>query len=217
MALPRILNEGDPPFMDVKQTPAKPRARRAVDEAKFLKGWFRQPLMMGAVFPSSRALGEAMARHVPQDALEEGAVVLELGPGTGVVTRSLMARGVPEENLLLVEYSAEFCVLLRSRLPRAGVLQGDAYAPGAALERAIRGRRIAAVVSSLPLMTRPDAGREAAVSAYLRLMEPDRPFIQFTYAPGLPVRPERIGAQVECAPWVKLNLPPARVLVYRRG
>ena len=101
--------------MQSKQGISPSVRRRGVDEAKFLAGWFRKPLVTGSIFPSSRALCAAMARPVPDAALEPGQVVLELGPGTGVVTRALMERGVPEANLVLVEYSRDFCTLLRAR------------------------------------------------------------------------------------------------------
>ncbi|WP_246333183.1 class I SAM-dependent methyltransferase [Aureimonas mangrovi] len=192
--------------------------RRACGEpssqARFVRNWLRNPLTTGAVFPSSRALGSTMARQVP---LGDEGVVVELGPGTGVVTQCLLDHGVPASRLLLLEYSQEFCAMLASRFPGVAVLRGDAYQPGEAFRQALGGRPIAAVVSSLPLMARGEADREAALSHHLSAMPAGAPFIQFTYSPTLPVRPERISADVETLPWVLLNLPPARVLVYRRA
>lgn len=192
---------------------AKPRVKVS-DEARFFAGWLQRPLVMGAVSPSSKALGRAMAAFVPEGVGEDRAV-LELGPGTGVVTQCLVDRGVPEKSLVLIEYSREFCVLLRARFPAAQVIEGDAYAPGPALEAAIAGRPLAATISSLPLFTKPDAKREAVIGGALERMGPGAPFIQFSYALTLPVKPARLGATVETSPWIKRNLPPARVLVYR--
>jgi phosphatidylethanolamine/phosphatidyl-N-methylethanolamine N-methyltransferase len=187
---------------------------RSGDDARFFKGWLRRPLVTGAVSPSSKALGRAMARYVPDSVIERGDVVLELGPGTGVVTQTLIDRGVAEENLVLVEYSAEFAALLKARFPKATILQGDAYASLA--EDALGGRALGTVVSSLPLFTKPDAIREGLVGGALDAIPAGNPFIQFSYALTLPVKPDRLGASVELSPWVKLNLPPARVIVYRR-
>jgi phosphatidylethanolamine/phosphatidyl-N-methylethanolamine N-methyltransferase len=183
-------------------------------QARFLRTWLRNPLTTGAVFPSSRALGSAMARQVP---LADDGVVVELGPGTGVVTQCLLDHGVPASRLLLLEYSEEFCAMLANRFAGVRILQGDAYRPGAAFRDALAGCPVAAVVSSLPLMARGEADREAALSHHLSAMPAGAPFIQFTYSPTLPVRPERVAARVETLPWVMLNLPPARVLVYRRA
>lgn len=187
---------------------------RSNDDARFFKGWLKRPFVTGAVSPSSRALGRAMARFVPEKTIETGAVVLELGPGTGVVTQMLVERGVREENLVLIEYSAEFCRLLRARFPKATIVEGDAYALEA--REALAGREVGTVVSSLPLFTKPDALRESLIGKALDSVPAGHPFIQFSYALTLPVKPEKLAATVELSPWVKLNLPPARVIVYRR-
>lgn len=159
-----------------------------------------------------------MAAYVPDPAgFGDTSLVVELGPGTGVVTKCLIEQGVPESSLLLVEYSEEFCILLRSRFPKAHVVQGDAYAVHEMLRDDWKGRRIEAVISSLPLFTKPDATREDVIAKSLRQMPEGAPFIQFSYALTLPVKPERIGARLETSPWVKRNLPPARVLVYRKA
>ncbi|TFF18788.1 methyltransferase domain-containing protein [Jiella endophytica] len=186
------------------------------DEARFFRGWLQRPLITGAVSPSSRALGRAMAAYVPDPAaFSANSKVLELGPGTGVVTQMLIARGVPERSLVLVEYSSEFCKLLKKRFPDAEVIQGDAYSIGASLPQWIGVDPLEAVVSSLPLFTRPDEMRETVIGRSLERMQPGAPFIQFSYALTQPVKPARIGARLELSPWIKRNLPPARVLVYR--
>jgi phosphatidylethanolamine/phosphatidyl-N-methylethanolamine N-methyltransferase len=197
---------------------AQDSCHRSVDEARFFRGWLKRPLQMGAVSPSSRALGRRMAEYLPLEAiLDSDMAVLELGPGTGAVTECLLGRGLPEERLVLVEYSADFCELLRARFRKARVVEGDAYAPGPKVEAALAGRRVGAVVSSLPLFTKPDAMRESVVAAALDRLPAGHPFIQFSYALTLPVKPDRVAARVETSSWVKLNLPPARVLVYRRA
>ena len=53
--------------------------------------------------------------------------VIEIGPGTGPVTAALLRRGVAPERLVLLEFSPEFCALLRKRHPAARVIEGDAY------------------------------------------------------------------------------------------
>ena len=95
------------------------------DGARFLKSWVERPLQIGAVQPSGRALARTMASYV--DPTQKGPVI-EVGPGTGPVTAALLKRGVAPERLVLLEYSAEFCALLRERYPRLRVVQGDAYA-----------------------------------------------------------------------------------------
>ena len=74
--------------------------------------------------PSGRVLARTMASYVD---VESDAPVVELGPGTGAITNALIARGIDQKRLVLVEYNPGFCALLRDRYPQAQVIQGDAY------------------------------------------------------------------------------------------
>ncbi|RZK93002.1 MAG: phospholipid methyltransferase, partial [Methylobacterium sp.] len=102
----------------------KPRRDPLEDEARFLRSWFERPLVTGSVTPSGKMLARTMASYV--DPRMAGPVI-ELGPGTGPVTEALIRRGIDQERLILVEYNPDFCRLLRTRFPRANVVQGDAY------------------------------------------------------------------------------------------
>lgn len=147
------------------------------------------------------------------DPTQDGPVI-ELGPGTGPVTSALVARGVAQERLVLIEYNPEFCRLLKSRYPGATVIRGDAYNMEATLNGALAAPAVA-VVSSLPLFTRPAPERHSLVQQAFGLSQPGAPFIQFTYAvvSPLPLEDQPIHAHV--SPRVWRNLPPARVWVYR--
>ncbi|MEA2933978.1 MAG: phosphatidylethanolamine/phosphatidyl-N-methylethanolamine N-methyltransferase [Variibacter sp.] len=188
----------------------RPRNLRLDDEVRFIRTWLEKPLIAGAVTPSSRALARAMARYV--DPTIRGAVV-ELGPGTGPVTDALLERGVAEERLVLVEYDPGFCQLLRKRFPKATVIQGDAYAA----RRILHGRQVAAAVSSLPLFTKPLRFRVRLLRDCFLLMRQGSPFIQFTYAVVPPIPKSVASADVHASERIWMNLPPARVWVYRKS
>ncbi len=180
------------------------------DEARFLKSWIENPLKTGAVVPSGKLLAQKMAAVV--DPMAPGPVV-ELGPGTGPVTQALLQRGVPPENLFLVEYSKDFAALLRQKFPGVMVIQGDAYA----LEHTLSGvvtEPIAAIVSSLPLLTRPEAQRTRLLRSAFRLMRPGAPFVQFTYMNNSPV-PLDGDFEANVSQRIWKNLPPARIWTYR--
>jgi phosphatidylethanolamine/phosphatidyl-N-methylethanolamine N-methyltransferase len=181
------------------------------DEARFIRNWLDKPLGMGAVTPSGRFLARMMARYV--DPARPGPVI-ELGPGTGPVTEALIERGVDEGRLVLVEFETEFCDLLRQRYPRARVVRGDAYDLATTLRKALD-EPAAAVVSSLPLLTRPERERLALLADAFGLMRPRAPFVQFTYGVLSPIPRDAGGFGAEVSPPVWLNLPPARVWVYR--
>jgi phosphatidylethanolamine/phosphatidyl-N-methylethanolamine N-methyltransferase len=186
---------------------------RLEDEARFLRSWLERPLVTGAVTPSGKMLARTMASYV--DPRQSGPVV-ELGPGTGPVTDALVRRGVAQDRLVLVEYNPEFCRLLKRRFPKATIVQGDAYDLQASLKD-ILADPAAATVSSLPLFTKPLEARLHLLEQAQALMHPGAPFIQFTYAvvPPMPARSDRYTASGSNRVW--LNLPPARVWVYRRS
>lgn len=183
---------------------------RAVDEARFLRQWAESPLKTGAVAPSGQELSRLMAHYVE---LDRPGVIVELGPGTGAVTQALIERGVPQDRLLLIEYSPEFCTLLRERFPHATVVNGNAYALGEVLKD-LGDPPVASVVSGLPLFTRPLPERQALLSDALRAMAPGAPFIQFSYA-FVPAVKGLVGITWSTSRWVLANLPPARVWLYR--
>ena len=185
---------------------------RFQDEARFLRSWLERPLVMGAVTPSGKILARTMASFV--DPRIPGPVV-ELGPGTGPVTDALIRRGVAQDRLVLVEYSPEFCQLLKRRFPKATIIQGDAYDLTETLS-GILAEPAAATVSSLPLFTKPMDERRSLLEDAQELMHPDAPFIQFTYAmvPPLPARSQEYRTRASNRIW--RNLPPARVWVYTR-
>lgn len=182
---------------------------RLDDEVRFIATWLQNPLKIGAVSPSGRLLARAIAAEV--DPSQPGMVV-ELGPGTGPVTEALIERGVSPERLILVEYDPEFCSLLRRRFPAAKVVQGDAYALGKTLANMVD-EPLCAVVSGLPLMTRPLFTRLRLLKTALSMLRKGGPFVQFTYAMTAPIPSRRHRGTA--SPRVWLNLPPARVWVYR--
>jgi len=185
---------------------------RLDDEVRFIRSWMERPLSIGAVTPSGKILARAMARYV--DPNSDGPVV-ELGPGTGPVTEALVEAGVSPSRLVLVEFNPTFCRILHSRYPDATLVQGDAYSLRRLLATLLL-QPAAAVVSGLPLVTKPIRQRLRLIRDAFDLMVPGAPFVQFTYSVAAPL-PKRLGGfSVEASERIWMNLPPARVWVYRR-
>jgi phosphatidylethanolamine/phosphatidyl-N-methylethanolamine N-methyltransferase len=186
---------------------------RLDDEVRFIRSWIEKPLSIGAVTPSGKVLARTMARYVDPDL---AGPVIELGPGTGPVTEALIHRGVHPSRLVLVEFNPTFCRLLRTRYPAATVVQGDAYALRRLLGDFLR-QPASAVVSGLPLVTKPLRTRLRLVHDAFSLMAPHAPFVQFTYAVLSPIPKSFNGLSAEPSERIWLNVPPARVWVYRKG
>src|SRR5262249_39696700 len=183
------------------------------DEVRFIRSWLERPLSTGAVTPSGRVLARTMARYV--DPTLPGPIV-ELGPGTGPVTEALISEGVAPERLVLVEFNTAFCQLLRARFPPATVVQGDAYGLRALIGGSLQ-QPAAAIVSGLPLFTKPVRMRLRLFREALDLLRPDAPFVQFTYAVVPPIPKKLSGVRAEASERIWKNMPPARVWVYRKG
>ncbi len=160
--------------------------------------------------PSSRFLARAMAEGLgPQTGR-----VVEFGPGTGRLTRAILAAGVAPSDLSLFELDADFITHLGTHFPGVAVHHlgadraDEVVAPG-----------VGAVVSGLPLLSMPSMVREAIVSAAFRILAPGAPLIQFTYGPKPPLPADSIaalGLRVEAGRKVWANLPPARVYRFTR-
>jgi phosphatidylethanolamine/phosphatidyl-N-methylethanolamine N-methyltransferase len=187
------------------------KSLRLDDEVQFIRSWIEKPLSTGAVMPSSKILARAMARCVDPQA--QGPIV-ELGPGTGPVTAALVRHGIDPARLILVEFNPDFCRLLRTRYPAATVVQGDAYRLRRLLENYVD-EPAAAVVSGLPLVTKPLRTRLRLISDAMTLLAPGAPFVQFTYAMLPPIPKKLPGMRAQASEMIWMNLPPARVWVYR--
>ena len=186
---------------------------RLDDEVRFLRSWIEKPLHMGAVMPSGRVLARTMAQYV--DVNSKGPVV-ELGPGTGAITNALIDHGIDQRRLVLVEYNPGFCALLRDRYPHAKVVQGDAYTLRDSLWQVLS-VPASAVVSGLPLVTKPMLTRLKLIRDAFLALAPGAPFVQFTYSVAPPIPKSLPGVSTEASERIWMNLPPARVWVYRKG
>ncbi len=184
----------------------------------FFRQWLRHPLRMSSITPSGRQLARMMAAAVSPEA--EG--VIELGAGTGVITRALIKQGIPPERLLVVEMNDVLHGLLRHAFPRAHVVCGDARALRKLIAQGgtFGTRPVDAVVSSLGLLAMPASVQSDILSAAFEALRPDGVFVQYTYGPSKPVAAEvcaALGLRARRHGWAWRNLPPARVYVYSRA
>jgi len=191
---------------------ASKKPLRLDDEVRFLRSWIEKPLHVGAVMPSGRLLARTMAQYVDIDA---GGPVVELGPGTGAITSALIEHGIEQKRLVLVEYNPGFCALLRDRYPQARVVQGDAYTLRDTLWNVLS-VPATAIVSGLPLVTKPMPTRLRLVRDAFAALAPGAPFVQFTYSVVPPIPKSLPGVSAEASERIWMNLPPARVWVYRK-
>lgn len=178
------------------------------DVLPFFRAWLGDPLRVGAVVPSGRALASAITAEVTP----ASAPVIELGAGTGAFTEALLRRGVAEERLLLVEPDPGFAKLLEQRFPAASVLRIDADALGDL--RLFAGEQAGVVISGLPLLSMPPRKVIAILEGAFHHLRPGGAFFQFTYGPRCPVARtllDRLGLRSRRTGGTLANVPPASV------
>ena len=179
--------------------------------ALFFRRWLANPLQMGSVVPSSPALCRRIAALVARD---PGEAVLELGAGTGVVSRALLDSGVPPERLLALEIVPDMADHLRRALPGVGVLCGDAFDSSRVVPQRWHGR-IGTVICGIPLVLLPIAQQRRFIEA-VETVAPGRGFLLYTYCITSPLPYRKLGLAARREAWTPWNLPPASVWRYRR-
>lgn len=177
--------------------------------AMFFRRWLANPLQMGSVVPSSPALCRRIVQHTQREPDE---AVLELGAGTGVVSRALLAGGVPADRLFVVEIVPDMATHLRRVLPGVQVIEGDARRLPELVPPQWHGR-IGTVVCGIPLVLLPRKEQRRFIDA-IEAVAPGRGFLHFSYCvtSPLPLRPHGLSGQREA--WTPLNFPPASVWRY---
>jgi len=192
--------------MSSKPTPAH-------EFATFAKAWLRAPLQVGSIVPS----GPSLARAITAEISAATGPVLELGPGTGVFTRALLARGVPAEDLTLLEFDPKLAKLLSVRFPDVRII--SACATQLARLDLFANNAVGAIVSGLPLLSMPHTMIQAILEGSFSQLRENGTIYQFTYRPLCPVPGKVMRAlnlKSVCTSFSMRNLPPAWVFALRK-
>jgi phosphatidylethanolamine/phosphatidyl-N-methylethanolamine N-methyltransferase len=178
------------------------------DALSFLSAWISNPGHVGAITPSSVALAELITREI---SVTSGSII-ELGAGTGAFTRAVLARGVKEEELTLIEYLPKFADLLQHRYPKARVLCMDAVHLHE--HNLFENAPASAVISGLPLLNMSPRKVISILRGAFSQMASGGVFYQFTYGSHCPVPRvllDRFGLRETRLGCTFLNFPPATV------
>lgn len=182
------------------------------DEIVFLKGMISSPDTVGSIVPTSRTTARCMARQID---LTSDLPVLELGPGTGVITRAILNQGVHPKNLYCVEYSDTFTERLVRIFPDINILNGDAFRLDDVLGDK-KDQMFNTIITSMPLLNFPMANRISLINDLLDRLPNGRPIILFSYSATAPVPDDGQNFKKKSINWVFRNMPPARVWSYTR-
>ena len=167
---------------------------------------------VASLVPSSKYIAERVVEAVSP---ERAGVVVELGPGEGVITHRLLRALPPSGRLLAVERNRDFMPALRQISdPRLNAVEGDAGALGCHMARAGL-LRADAVVSGVPMSLLDLAGRRRILEAVRNALKADGRFVAYQVTPKLiPLLKERFR-RVEVRFELR-NFPPLFVFSCRR-
>ena len=184
----------------------RPRGAHRFD---FFTSWIADPFNVASVVPSSRMLARRMATGIGADD-----VVIELGAGTGTLTTALLAAGVRDENLYLVEQNRRFAAILETRFPAVRTLCADAAQICSVMPDLVG--TVDWVVSGLPILWFDRTKKTGILAAVFEMLRDGGCLQQFTYLGWPPIGPglrRELGLSAVLVGLAPLNLPPA--FVYR--
>ncbi|MBL0941471.1 MAG: methyltransferase domain-containing protein [Alphaproteobacteria bacterium] len=178
----------------------------------FFRRWLRHPLRLGAVIPSSPALTRLVCRQI---ALKDDRIIVELGAGTGCLTRMLLEMGIPHDRLYVVELDPELCEYLKKTMPTVNVIQGNACDLAKLLPSEWVGK-VSTVISGMPMTAMPKEVQRKIIDASFAVMDHEGELFQYTYRPMSPLAASHFGLSQTRVGVAFRNLPPATVWRYQR-
>ena len=173
---------------------------------QFLRGFLKNPVMVGSIIPSSRVLIDKMLGRVDW---ENTKLFVEYGPGVGTFTRPILDKLAPDARLVTIDTNADFTRYLRESIddPRLVPVTGSA----ADVEKILEDRGLPKadfVLSGLPFSTLPPGVGEAIAEATSKVVRPGGAFLVYQFSPKVLdfIKPhfDRIDRGFE---WI--NVPPA--------
>lgn len=186
--------------------------RKFDEEIRFFKGWMDGPKRVGAILPTSGITARRMASVITP---QSGLPVLELGPGTGIITKAILQRGIAPEKLVSIEFSTDFYQHLVKTFQGVRFINGDAFD----LENTLgdmKDSQFDAVISAIPMLSFPMERRIALLEDLLNRMPHGRPVMQITYGPVSPIIAQPDRYRIKHYDFVVRNIPPAQLWTYTR-
>ncbi|MEP2185200.1 rRNA adenine N-6-methyltransferase family protein [Roseibium sp.] len=144
--------------------------------------------------------------------------IVELGGGTGAVTRALIENGIAPDRMVVLERDRALSDWLRRAFPEVTVVTGDAEH----LQRHLASNNagpVRRIVSSLPLLSLPRSQRSVILAEAFAVLGENGCLIQYSYGPSCPVSRtlrDGLGINAKHVGTAWRNLPPARVWKFKK-
>lgn len=196
--------------------PKRPRRfslKKQEEKVLFFKQLVKNPRSLGAIVPSSEALGTFISQQLT---IQPGCYFVEIGAGTGSLTKALLQASMDPRCLYVVELDPMLAAYLRKHLPDdVTVITGDARDLENLLPPHIIGH-VEAVISGIPMMNLNTQEQWDLIDASFRVMHLHGSFLQFSYSPLSPLPAKKLGLEKKRVGHVLKNFPPATVWRYNR-
>jgi phospholipid N-methyltransferase len=194
---------------------ARRSARRSPSPKwQFLRGFLKNPVMVGSVIPSSRVLIDKMLGPVDWANTK---LFVEYGPGVGTFTRPILDRLAPDSRLVTIDTNPDFTRYLMQSIddPRLIAVNGSA----ADVEKLLAERNLGQadyVLSGLPFSTLPPGVGDAIAEATSKVIRPGGAFLVYQFSPKVRDFIEPHFAPIKRGfEWV--NVPPATLFWAYKG
>lgn len=181
--------------------PRQEKKLQRQESALFFRRWVKSPTQLGTLAPISLSLARRSAALMDNP---EEKVVVEIGAGTGRLSRQILKAGVQPQNFYAVELDSELCQFLTRTLPDSHCIHGDAAKLPELLPHLVG--KVDVLYSVIPLMYLPQETRDAIYYAARSMLKPDGDFFHVCYSPISPFKnhPHILSKKI-FSKWV--NLP----------
>lgn len=178
----------------------------------FARNFVKHPKMLGSLIPSSPFLINRLLRRVDWS---KARVIVEYGPGVGVITSEMLRRMQPDATLIVIETNQEFVEYLRRALPdrRLHVVHGSA----AEVETALMEHGLTHadyIISGIPYSTMPAEVRSAILDASYAVLSAHGSFLVYQFSRAALPYLQRVFKQVDLD-FEPLNILPASLFYCR--
>jgi phospholipid N-methyltransferase len=183
------------------------------DRIAFFQGFLKRPKEVGSIIPSSRFLERRIIRGAE---LSRAKTIVELGPGTGGITRAILRAARRDARVLVIEINERFAeVLKRMHDPRLIVHRGDASdIAGALVAHGLGAPDV--ILSGIPFSTmQRQTGREILYSVHDALQDGGL-FIAYQVRDRVASLGRELFGRARVQTEI-LNVPPMRVYRWRKG
>ncbi len=179
----------------------------------FFRQWLKNPAQLGTIAPVSPSLAEVVATAIGSP----DQFVIEVGAGTGRITRALLQRGVPPKKLAAIELDGPLCTFMTETIkevatPLPHIIHGDAFHLKTLLPDHFKGE-LNTLISVIPFMYLSPQKRDGLIQAYFDVLNPGGRILHITYNPNSPLAYRKdLNQKRIFSLW--FNLPPAFVWEY---